>query len=65
MFLCALSETIHKFVESENLSSFLVMQYEHESNVSIELCQKQKLGFMGRLMQSASCIVIKLWVNRG
>lgn len=57
-------KSIHKFIESENLSNFLVMKYQDESNVLIEFCQKQKPGFMVRLMWSAVCIVIKLWLNR-
>lgn len=52
-------KNIHKFIECENLSSFLVLQCQDESNVSIEFCQKQKPGFMGRLMWSALRIVIK------
>lgn len=52
-------KNIHKFIECENLSSFLVLQWQDESNVSIEFCQKQKPGFMGRLMWSALRIVIK------
>lgn len=42
------SNNIDIFIESENLSSFSALQCQDESNVSIEFCQKQKPGFMGR-----------------